>query len=95
MTVEDHKGEGLVHGSLEGSLDGHDSLLVSQTIERGVLYLQDLLTYPQRRCGRLGSTALRLHERERDMVVGGPIRSATPMLQEKVREELLLCLSFP
>ena len=60
LGVEYDEGEGLVHGTLEGGLDGHDSLLVSQSVERRVLHLQDLLAYPQWRGCCLGCTALRL-----------------------------------
>ena len=38
--VQHHESECLIHGPLEGSLDGHDGLLVSETTERGVLNLQ-------------------------------------------------------
>ena len=60
LVVEYDEGEGLVHGALEGGLDGHDSLRVSQSVERRVLHLQDLLANPQRWGCCLGCTALRL-----------------------------------
>ena len=61
LAVEYDKGESLVHGALEGGLDGHDSLLVSQSVERCVLHLQDLLTHLQWGRCRLSRTALRLY----------------------------------